>query len=118
MKIKIFFTLLIIPFCISAKVNDSCTGVITSHPDMVLCAQSNTKKIEDNIKGIIRESGSEYSVDMVFYNAQRKMISERCSLYKTMGGQRSELLENECELEGVSQLNEFLTNYMKAVDNY
>lgn len=118
MKAKLFFALLFIPFYIFAKTNDSCSGVVTSHPDMVSCIQGNTKKIEDSIKYIIGKNGSEYSVDMNFYNTQREMISERCSLYNTMDGQRSELLENECELEGVSQLNDFLKNYMKAVDNY
>ncbi|EGT5656546.1 hypothetical protein JD793_002685 [Citrobacter braakii] len=118
MKTNLLFTLLVIPFCIFAKTNDSCTGVAVSHPDMVSCIQENTKRIEDSIKDKIEKKGSEYSVNMTFYNTQRKMISERCSLYNTMDGQRSEFLENECELEGVSQFSEFLRDYMKAVDNY
>ncbi|WP_425338765.1 hypothetical protein [Enterobacter roggenkampii] len=55
---------------------------------------------------------------MVFYNSQRKYISERCSLYNSMEGQRTDLIENQCEYNGVEQLNDFIKTYMKKVDDY
>ncbi|RVS65721.1 hypothetical protein EOL06_24510 [Escherichia coli] len=76
------------------------------------------QKIEDSIKEIIAKSGKEYSIDMAFYNSQRKSISERCSLYYSMEGQRIDLIENQCEYDGVEQLNNFIKTYMKTVDNY
>lgn len=76
------------------------------------------KKTEDSIKEIITKSGKEYSIDMAFYNSQRKSISERCGLYNSMEGQRTDLIENQCEYDGVEQLNDFIKTYMKAVDNY
>lgn len=76
------------------------------------------KKTEDCIKDIITKSGKEYSIDMAFYNSQRKSISERCGLYNSMEGQRTDLIENQCEYDGVEQLNDFIKTYMKTVDNY
>ena len=76
------------------------------------------KKTEDSIKEIITKSGNEYSIDMAFYNSQRNSISERCSLYNSMEGQRTDLIENQCEYDGVEQLNDFIKTYMKTVDNY
>lgn len=88
-----------------------------SYPDMIDCIQTSTKT-EVSIKDIITKSGKEYSIDMVFYNSQRKYISERCSLYNSMEGQRTDLIENQCEYNGVEQLNDFIKTYMKKVDNY
>ena len=76
------------------------------------------KKTEDSIKEIITKSGNEYSIDMAFYNSQRNSISERCSLYNSMEGQRTDLIENQCEYDGVEQLNDFIKTYVKTVDNY
>ncbi|WP_446914119.1 hypothetical protein [Klebsiella pneumoniae] len=76
------------------------------------------KKTEDSVKEIITKSGKEYSIDMAFYNSQRNSISERCSLYNSMEGQRTDLIENQCEYDGVEQLNDFIKTYMKTVDNY
>ena len=76
------------------------------------------KKTEDSIKEIITKSGNEYSIDMAFYNSQRNSISERCSLYNSMEGQRTDLIENQCEYDGVEQLNDFIKTHMKTVDNY
>lgn len=118
MKTKLFFVLMIFPICIMAKASDFCSGSVISHPDMVFCIQDKTEKIEDSIKELIREDGSKYSLDMFFYNNQRKVILEKCSLYNYVDSQRFELLENECEFKEVSQLNDFLKNYMKGVDNY
>ena len=55
---------------------------------------------------------------MAFYNSQRKSISERCGLYNSMEGQQTDLIENQCEYDGVEQLNDFIKTYMKTVDNY
>lgn len=79
---------------------------------------TNQHKTEDSIKEIITKSGNEYSIDMAFYNSQRNSISERCSLYNSMEGQRTDLIENQCEYDGVEQLNDFIKTYMKTVDNY
>ncbi|HGE5048777.1 TPA: hypothetical protein ACQ7GL_000571 [Klebsiella pneumoniae] len=76
------------------------------------------QKTEDSVKEIITKSGKEYSIDMAFYNSQRNSISERCSLYNSMEGQRTDLIENQCEYDGVEQLNDFIKTYMKTVDNY
>ncbi len=118
MKTKLFFVLMIFPVFIMAKASDFCSETVISHPDMVSSIQDKTKKIEGSIKELIREDGSKYSLDMFFYNAQRKVISEKCSLYNYVDSQRFELLENECEFKEVSQLNYFIKNYVKAVDNY
>lgn len=55
---------------------------------------------------------------MAFYNSQKKSISERCGLYYSMEGQRTDLIENQCEYDGVKYLNNFIKTYMKTVDNY
>ncbi|HFT4325709.1 TPA: hypothetical protein ACHV7W_002834 [Klebsiella variicola] len=67
-----------------------------SHSDNIDCIQTSTNKTEDSIKEIITKSGKEYSIDMAFYNSQRKSISERYSLYNSMEGQRTYLIENQC----------------------
>ncbi|WP_424341976.1 hypothetical protein [Klebsiella variicola] len=63
---------------------------------MIDCIQTSTNKTEDSIKEINTKSGKEYSIDMAFYNSQRKSFSERCSLYNSMEGQRTYLRENQC----------------------
>lgn len=55
---------------------------------------------------------------MAFYNSQKKSISEQCGLYYSMEGQRTDLIENQCEYDGVKQLNNFIKTYIKTVDNY
>ncbi|QLR43378.1 hypothetical protein HV346_12120 [Enterobacter sp. RHBSTW-00994] len=118
MKIKLLALLICLPVVSFAKEPQTCNSSMQSHPDMIDCIQTSTKKIEDSIKEIITKSGKEYSIDMAFYNSQRKSISERCSLYNSMEGQRTDLIENQCEYDGVEQLNDFIKTYMKTVDNY
>ncbi|EBR1500680.1 TPA_asm: hypothetical protein GDL74_13380 [Salmonella enterica] len=118
MKIKLFVLLISLPVISFAKSPQDCNSSMQSHPDMLDCIQTSTKKIEDSIKEIITKSGKEYSIDMEFYNSQRKSISERCGLYYSMEGQRTDLIENQCEYDGVEQLNVFIKTYMKVVDNY
>lgn len=118
MKIKVLLVFIILPIISFAEPSQGCYSSVKSHPDMIDCIQTNTKKIEDSIKEIIAKSGKEYSIDVEFYNSQRKSISERCGLYNHMEGQRTELLENQCEYDGIEQLNTFIKNYMIAVDNY
>ena len=72
----------------------------------------------NQLEKVITKSGKEYSIDMAFYNSQKKSISERSGLYYSMEGQRTDLIENQCEYDGVKQLNNFIKTYMKTVDNY
>ncbi|EEQ8054196.1 TPA: hypothetical protein ACWCE6_004822 [Escherichia coli] len=118
MKIKLFALLIFLPIISFAKEPHVCNSSMQSHPDIIDCIQISTRKIEDSIKEIIAKSGKEYSIDMAFYNSQRKSISERCSLYYSMEGQRIDLIENQCEYDGVEQLNKFIKTYMNTVDNY
>lgn len=118
MKIKLFTLLICLPVIAFAKLPQVCNSSIQSHPDMIGCIQTSTKKIEDSIKNLITKSGKEYSIDMSFYNGQRKSISERCILYYSIEGQRTDLIENQCEYDGVERLNNFIKNYMETIDNY
>ncbi len=118
MKIKLFALLIFLPIISFAKEPHVYNSSMQPHPDIIDCIQISTKKIEDTIKEIIAKSGKEYSIDMAFYNSQRKSISERCGLYYSMEGQRIDLIENQCEYDGVEQLNNFIKTYMKTVDNY
>ncbi len=72
MKTKYTLLLLFFPLCIYAKTNSSCAGNTTVHPVMLSCIQGSTNKVEDSIKSMIEKHGSEYSVTIDFYNAQRK----------------------------------------------
>lgn len=118
MKIILFALFMSLPVISFAKLPQVCNCSMQSHSDMIDCIQTSTNKTEDSIKEIITKSGKEYSIDMAFYNSQRNSISERCSLYNSMEGQRTDLIENQCEYDGVEQLNDFIKTYMKTVDNY
>lgn len=85
-----------LPVISFAKLPQVCNCSMQSHSDMIDCIQTSTNKTEGSIKEIITKSGKEYSIDMAFYNSQRKSFSERCSLYNSMEGQRTYLRENQC----------------------
>ncbi|WP_410779990.1 hypothetical protein [Klebsiella variicola] len=96
MKIILFALSMSLPVISFAKLPQVCNSSMQSHSDNIDCIQTSTNKTEDSTKEIITKSGKEYSIDMAFYNSQRKSISERCSLYNSMEGQRTYLIENQC----------------------
>ena len=118
-NIYMYLLFLFIPFSVMAESGERCQGDMTIHSNMVLCIQGDTEKIEQKIKNDINKKGSDYDLNIDFYSLQRKYISEKCGIYNMLGGggQRAELLENQCELDGVSDLYKFIKIYMTAVDN-
>lgn len=52
---------------------------------------------------------------MAFYNSQWMSISERCRLYYSLEGQQIDLIENQCEYDGIEQLNDFIRERLKII---
>lgn len=98
-----------------AIAND-CHNATTSHPEIISCMQQDVAKSEYALKKLIAENGSTYEISMEYYEYQRRSIVEKCRLYLNAGGQRSEILETQCEVDETQGLLRFIRSYMQAMD--
>ncbi len=116
-KVIICILLVFFPFLAIAKKPLCCNHDMVSHADSIKSIQIKTDEIEKKIKDEINKQGKKYNINIDFYKSQRKSIFEKCSIYNTLGGQRAELLENQCELDEVFDFYNFIKTYMVSVDN-
>lgn len=115
MRLRLIF---LVVFCFSSAevFADVCKEVGVSHPDMVNCMRNDLSRSEGAIELLISEKGAEYDIPKDFYPSQRVSLHDRCMLYSGLGGQRSEILEIQCEIDGVKELLGFVERYMQAMD--
>ena len=87
-----------------------------SHHDMVDCMMNDLSRSESAIELLIKEKSAEYEIPKDFYPSQRVSLHDRCMLYSGLGGQRSEILEIQCEIDGVKELLGFVERFMEGMD--
>lgn len=97
-------------------IKDVCRTEDISHHDMVDCMMNDLSRSESAIELLIKEKGAEYEIPKDFYPSQRVSLHDGCMLYSGLGGQRSEILEIQCEIDGVKDLLGFVKRYMQAID--
>lgn len=113
LKICAFVVLVFSPLI---AVADICSDQNISHPDMINCMMKDLTKGESQFRSLVEKGIVEYGVPKGFYRLQRDSLHERCMIYSNLGGQRAEVLEVQCELDGVKALSDFLGEYMRAED--
>lgn len=93
-----------------------CRKNIIAHSDMVTCARNHLVENESLIEKLIREKGGSYEISEGYYDSQRKSIHDRCMIYSGLGGQRSEILEVQCEVDETKRLFDLIESYIRDSD--
>ncbi|TXY07789.1 hypothetical protein [Vibrio mimicus] len=114
-----YFTMLLISFSASgdAIAGDNCNDTSGVHQKILVCIQNEIAKSETQIKKNISSKSIDYGFPDDFYSKQRLAIHEKCMLYINVGGQRGELLMNQCELSMLQGLDIYIQQYIEDVDN-
>ncbi|XBS69020.1 hypothetical protein ABK905_21320 [Acerihabitans sp. KWT182] len=113
-RICIFFIVILYPSLVYTKLNTINSNNFPSRPDMIASIYREIAKVENNIKKETVKNGIAYSLDLDYYQSQRKAIFEKCAIYGSLGGQRAEILESQCELDAVSEFYDFIKTYRLA----
>ncbi|WP_413726665.1 hypothetical protein [Sodalis sp. RH16] len=116
-KITIYYLFILCPLLSIASEKMSHDSIKSSHPDMVASIQIETEKMENKIKHEINRKGNAYNINYDYYKYQRQAIFEKCVIYSSLGGQVAEILENQCELDEVTEFYKFIKTYMASADN-
>ncbi|MDF3868561.1 hypothetical protein P3W53_29165 [Pseudomonas denitrificans (nom. rej.)] len=107
---------IVFSFFSATAIADICREKNISHSDMIACMMGELSKNESELESLVEKGASEYGVPQDFYRSQRESLHERCMVYSNLGGQRSEILEMQCEIDGVKELLGFVEKYMQAED--
>lgn len=97
--ISAYSTILLIWFGVSGDAIASETAMI--HLECIKNSSvypNEIAKSETQIRNNISSKSIDYGFPDDFYSKQRLAIHEKCMLYINVGGQRGELLMNQCEL--------------------
>ncbi|ENM3730776.1 MULTISPECIES: type VI secretion system antitoxin TsiV3 [Vibrio] len=113
--VTMFLILLSISGC--AIASENCNDTSGVHQKILVCIQNEIAKSETQIRNNISSKSIDYGFPDDFYSKQRLAIHEKCMLYINVGGQRGELLMNQCELSMLQGLDIYIQQYIEDVDN-
>lgn len=100
-----------------AIASENCNDTSGVHQKILVCIQNEIAKSETQIRNNISSKSIDYGFPDDFYSKQRLAIHEKCMLYINVGGQRGELLMNQCELSMLQGLDIYIQQYIEDVDN-